>query len=415
MSHSCHTVNVNLWTRLRDGLTGGRAVQLAAASQELETAPEQFAAIGSESIPAAFFGLTSYDDPVAIASRVSRRSALQVPAIKRARDLVPGTLGALPVDLYGPQNTLSVSELLAQPERNTPRSVTMAKTYEDLFFEGVAWWKITEYGWHGYPTKVRRLEPRTVDVRIDGKVYVTREGNQGMAWEYVEDKDLIRFDSPTEAVLEAGARAIRASLILDAAALRYADGAPMADYFKPSDDFTPDQEDIDATLDAWLAARRQRATGFIPAGFDYTVNQFDAQKLQLAEARQHAVLELSRVTGVDAEDLGVSTTSRTYANIQDRYQTRIKDTLRPYMVAVEERLSMNDVCPRGYDARTRVADLLFADDKTRFEAYKIGLEVGAIGQDEIRDLERKAPLTPAQTPALASAEQVIDVEEISND
>lgn len=76
---------------------------------------------------------------------------------------------------------------------------------------------------------------------------------------------------------------------------------------------------------------------------------------------------------------------------------------------------MNDVCPRGYDARTRVADLLFADDKTRFEAYKIGLEVGAIGQDEIRDLERKAPLTPAQTPALPSAEQVIDVEEISND
>ncbi|MEU0312488.1 phage portal protein [Nocardioides sp. NPDC006273] len=406
---------MGLWTRFRDGLTGGRAVQLAAASQELEaTAGEQFAAIGSESIPASFFGLTSYDDPVAIAGAVSRRSALQVPAIKRGRDLIPGTLGTLPLDLYGPQNTLSVSDLLAQPERNTPRSVTMAKTYEDLWFEGVAWWKVTEYGWHGYPTKVRRLEPRTVDVRIDGKVYVTRDGNRGMTWEYVEDKDLIRFDSPTEGVLTAGARAIRSSLILDAAALRYSDGAPMADYFKPSDGYDPDQDEVDATLDAWLAARRQRATGFVPSGFDYNVNAFDAQKLQLAESRQHAVLELSRVMGVDPEDLGVSTTSRTYQNSQDRYQARVKDTLRPYMVAVEERLSMNDVCPRGYDARTRVADLLFADDKTRFEAYKIGLEVGAIGQDEIRELERKAPLAPDQTPALTSAEQVIDVEEVPN-
>ena len=374
-------------------------MQLAAASQELEaTAAEQFAAIGSESIPASFFGLTSYDDPVAIASRVSRRSALQVPAIKRGRDLIPGTLGTLPLDLYGPQNTLRYSELLAQPERNTPRSVTMAKTYEDLWFEGVAWWYVTEFGDHGFPTKVKRLEPRTVDVRIDGKVYVTGAGNQGMTWEYAPDARLIRFDSPTEAVLEAGARAIRASLTLDAAALRYADGAPMQDYFEPSDGYDPDQDEIDQALDIWLAARRQRSTGYVPAGFSYNLNQFDAAKMQLAEARQHAVLELSRVMGVDPEDLGVSTTSRTYRNDSSRYQARVKDTLRPYMVAVEERLSMNDVCPRGYDARTRVADLLFADDKTRFEAYEIGLRVGAIGQDEIRELERKAPL--AETPAL---------------
>ncbi|NGN92651.1 phage portal protein [Nocardioides sp. KC13] len=389
--------------RISDRLAAGKAIQLAAASTALESA--QFAAIGPESIPASFFGLSAYSDPVAVEAPVSRRSALQVPAIKRARDLVPGTLGTLPVDLYGPQNTLSYSELLAQPERNTPRSVTMAKTYEDLWFEGVAWWYITEFGWHGYPTKVRRLEPRTVDVRIDGKVYVTQDGNQGMTWEYAPDARLIRFDSPTEAVLTAGARAIRASLTLDAAALRYADGSPMADYFEPSDGYDPDQDEVDAALDQWLAARHQRSTGYVPAGFDYHLNPFDAQKLQLAEARQHAVLELSRVTGVDPEDLAVSTTSRTYQNSQDRYQARIKDTLRPFMVAVEERLSMNDVCPRGYDARTRVAELLRADDKTRFESYKLGLEVGAIGQDEIRDLEHKAPLTqPPALPAPSSEE-----------
>jgi hypothetical protein len=405
---------VDWWTRLRDGLTGGTAVQLAAASQALEAvAPEQFAAIGPEDIPASFFGLATYNDPVAISGRVSRRSAMQVPAIKRGRDLIPGTLGTLPLDLYGPQNTLRYSELLAQPERNTPRSVTMAKTYEDLWFEGVAWWYVTEFGAHNYPTKVKRLEPRTVDVRIDGKVYVTGAGNRGMTWEYAPDARLIRFDSPTEAVLEAGARAIRASLTLDAAALRYADGAPMQDYFEPSDGYDPDQDEVDTTLDAWGVSRKLRSTGYVPAGFSYHVNPFDAQKLQLAEARQHAVLELSRVMGVDPEDLGVSTTSRTYQNSQDRYQARVKDTLRPYMVAVEERLSMNDVCPRGFDARTRVADLLFADDKTRFESYEIGLRVGAIGPDEVRELERKAPL--ASPPALPSAEQVIDVEEVTND
>jgi phage portal protein BeeE len=186
----------------------------------------------------------------------------------------------------------------------------------------------------------------------------------------------------------------------------------MQDYFEPKDDYDPDQDEVDEALDQFLAARRQRATGYVPAGFKYNLNHFDAQKLQLAEARQHAVLELSRVMGVDPEDLGVSTTSRTYQNSQERYQARVKDTLRPFMVAVEERLSMNDVCPRGYDARTRVADLLFADDKTRFEAYKIGLEVGAIAQTEIRELERKAPL-PASSVS-ESETSVSGIEEASN-
>lgn len=395
-------------------LLGGKAV-VETAALATRPQPNQFASIGPDSIPASFFGLTSYNDPVALAARVSRRSALQVPAVKRGRDLIPGTLGSLPIDLYGPKNTLSTSELLAQPERNVPRSVTMAKTYEDLWFEGFAWWYITEFGWHGYPTKVKRLEPSTVDVRIDGKVYVTPDGHRGQNWEYVEDARLIRFESPTEPLLVAGARAIRAALTLDAAALRYADGAPMAEWFEPADGYDPDEDEIDEALDAWASARRQRVTGYVPSGFKYNLNGFNPEQLQLADARQHAVVELARAMGVDPEDLGVSTTSRTYQNSQDRYQARIKDTLRPFMVAVEERLSMNDVCPRGYDARTRLTELLRSDDKSRFEAYEIGLRVGAIDQPEIREMERKAPLDhplndPAPTPEVEPAvEEAADV------
>ncbi len=38
--------------------------------------------------------------------------------------------------------------------------------------------------------------------------------------------------------------------------------------------------------------------------------------------------------GIDPEDVGVNTTSRTYANIKDRRKARINDTLSPYMRAV---------------------------------------------------------------------------------
>ena len=95
-----------------------------------------------------------------------------------------------------------------------PRSVTMSRTFEDLLFEGVAWWRITEDAWTTYPNRVVRLDPRSVTVKKDQKVYVKRSGeSQGTAEEWVPDDRLIRFDSPYDALLTAGARAIRTCLV----------------------------------------------------------------------------------------------------------------------------------------------------------------------------------------------------------
>ena len=45
-------------------------------------------AIDAGSIPAQIFGLETYNDPIGPAARVSRREAIQVPAVKRGRDLI---------------------------------------------------------------------------------------------------------------------------------------------------------------------------------------------------------------------------------------------------------------------------------------------------------------------------------------
>lgn len=349
--------------------------------------------IDGTTIDPAVFGLTSYTSPIAAAARIDRRSAMQVPAVVRSRNLVAGTLGTLPVDLFGPDHIRSVSSLLEQPERGISRSVTLARTFEDLMFEGVAWWYITEYGWHGYPVKVRRLDPRTVSVSAEGRAYTTRAGATGHTVEWLEDVDLIRFDSPNDGLLTAGARAIRTALTLDAAAARYADGAPPVDYFTPAEGADPAEDDeIVAMLDDWKAARQTRTTGYVPAALKYNIAGWSPEQLQMADARNHAVLEIARVAGVDPEDLGVSTTSRTYFNAQDRKQARIQDTLRGYMVAFEERLSMPDVTPRGYYAQFNLTDFLRSDDLTRFTSYEVGLRVGALTGPEIREAEKKPPL-----------------------
>jgi hypothetical protein len=148
-------------------------------------------------------------DTVMPAPRVSRRLAMQVPAVKRARDLICGSLGQLPLELFGPDNSAVRWPLFDQPEPDVPRSVTMTRTFEDIFFEGVAWWYVTDFGWHGYPTKIRRLDPSTVTVVQNVGVYTTRAGTTGTSVEWLPDEELIRFDSPNDPLLVAGARAIR--------------------------------------------------------------------------------------------------------------------------------------------------------------------------------------------------------------
>ena len=99
---------------------------------------------------------------------------------------------------------------------------------------------------------------------------------------------------------------------------------------------------------------------------------------------------------IDPEDLGVSTTSRTYQNSEQRRQDMIDFTFGPYRAALEQRLSMRDVLPRGYEAKVNLDGFLRADTLGRMNAYKIGEEVGAYTKDEVRELEDRPPLTPAQ-------------------
>jgi hypothetical protein len=355
----------------------------------LKPAETKFA-VDAESMPAQIFGLESYTDPIAPAAKISRREAIQCAAVISSRRLIT-TLGTFPLDVYDVEHNQLVNEFLEQPERGRSRSKTMIDTLDDLLFEGVAYWRVTERRFDGYPSHAKRLHPSKVDisdsgtVRVDGKVIPTR--------------DLIQFESPHDPLLIAGARAIRTCLRLEAAAANYSDGAPPLDYFTPSDGADPaDDADVIALLDSWKTARKKRSTAYVPASLKYNVGGWSPEQLQLADARQHAVLEIARAAGVDPEELGVSTTSRTYANQFDRNKHFIDFCLGPFRAVIEERLSMGDITKRGQFVRFNLDSLLRSDPLTRMQTYDIGLRVGAITAEEVRDLEDRPALAKRPTP-----------------
>jgi portal protein len=343
-----------------------------------------------------------------IAARISRSEALQVPAVLRSRNLIAGTLASLPIHIRDKDRRIATpTTLLEQIDPDVPNVVIFSQTYEDLLFEGISWWRVTDRGFHGYPTYAEHLSKDRV--YISGLDTPTLNGRRayGPVQVYIDgypvaDEDVIRFDSPNPALLVVAARAIRTCLNLDTTASMYATEPLPLGYLRARDgvNIREDDDTVQEMLDKWEQARRSRVWAYVGQALDAQTLQFNAEQIQLSDQRQHAVLEIARAAGVDPEDLGVSTTSRTYQNSEQRRRDLLDFTLTAYMSAVEQRLSMRDVLPRGYEAKVNLDAFLRADTKGRMESYAIGKPVGAYTEDEIRELEGRPSLTPAQRAAM---------------
>jgi HK97 family phage prohead protease len=350
-----------------------------------------------------------------LAPRVSREQALQVPAVMRARNMICGSLCTLPIRVIGPDRR-EVTGVTYLPsgnlDPNIANSVVKAQIFEDLLFEGVSWLRVTKFGWHGFPVEARHVPVDSVHVAPAGSLMPSQQqispdqpfpadGRVYIDGRPVGDREVIRFDSPNPPLLVHAARAIRTCLLLDQAAALYAKDPQPLGYFSPADGADPiDDDDVEELLDDWNGQRARNSWAYIPAALKANTLSWNPEQLQLADQRQHAVLEIARAAGLEAEDLGVSTTSRTYANREQRNQDRINFTLGAYVTAVQERLSMRDVLPQnGYVARIDFGGFLRGDALTRMQTYEVGLRVGAYAEDEIRELEDRPPLTAAQRAA----------------
>src|SRR5690606_12746430 len=112
------------------------------------------------------------------------------------------------------------------------------------------------------------------------------------------------------------ARAIKTVLLLDKIANDYATDPLPFGYFRDATDEEPLEDDeINALLDKWERARKQRRWGYIESGLELEKLEWPTpHELQLIQARNHAILDVARAAGLDPEDVGIKIegTTRTY-------------------------------------------------------------------------------------------------------
>lgn len=325
--------------------------------------------------------------------RVSREQALSVAAVQRGRNSLC-SIATLPLRSYKGLEIVR-SPFLEQIDPDVPNVVTLAQTIEDLAFDGISWWLITAQDFAGFPVAARHLDVRTVSLtEPTGAVNPFPSGvdARGVRVVWVDGEPtpvdrVIRFDSPNPGLLSANARAIRRALLLDRLAATYADNPRPTDYFTDGADPSVDpmgDDEIDAFLAEWKAARKAGGTGWIPSSVQRVdVATPSPAEVQLVELQRQVTLEIANGLGVDPEDLGVSTTSRTYFNAQDRRTSKINETYAPFMQAITQRLSMGDVTRRGHRVAFDLIDYLKPDAAAQATYWKALKDMGVVDEQWI--------------------------------
>lgn len=288
---------------------------------------------------------------------ITREDALSIAAVERGRDELCSVATLPLINMRGPE--LVPNAFLDQPDPDVPRVVMFAQTIEDLLCDGISWWQKTGWDYRGFPTSARRvtgvtLQPPNGETRTPAPLPSGEDPRGASVWvdgAEVPAALMIRFDSPGRPLLTSGARTIRRAILLDALAAMYADNPRPQETFTDTDDQTVrpfTDPEVEAFLATYRQSRKRGRPAFIPKALQRMDNSSPTPaELQLVELQREVSLELALHMGLDPEDVGVNTTSRTYFNATDRRTDKINRTLSGMMAAITDRLSMGDVTPRG--------------------------------------------------------------------
>lgn len=326
---------------------------------------------------------------------VSRSLAMQVPALARARNVIAGTIAELPLRMQRSNGERIEPSLpwVDQPERSSARAVTLAWTVDDLSFYGASYWQVTDvYSEGGRPARFVRVNPTRVSADTDGTgTVVTRWKVDGKPLPLSGPGSLVVFAGLEEGVLARGGRTIRTALELEKAAYRYAsEPVPHAVLKNTGTDLPADK--VEALLSAWRTARSSNSTAYLNSAVDLDLVGFDAEQLQLVEARKYLAVEIARLMNVPAHFVNASDgDSMTYSNLTQERRSLVDFSLRHYLAAIEQRLSMDDITPQGTSVRFDLSEFLRADAMERAQVYALLIESGVIDTDEAREREDLTP------------------------
>ena len=329
----------------------------------------------------------------AIFARVSRHDAMSVPSVARARNLICGTVASIPLEYY----KTSTGEVITPPRwikqlsKNQPSFVTLTWIVDSLLFYGVAYLLVTErYAEDGRPASFEWVANSRITFTTDLEgIMVTQ---YYMDLKPIDMNDIVTIQGFDEGVIDRGSRTIQAAIDVEkAAALNSAQNQPAGFLKNTGADLPPNE--VQGLISAWKRARLSNSTAYLTSTLDYNPVSFSPKDMMYNDAIQNLSTQIARTMNVPAYYLSADqNTTMTYANVQDERKQFLTLSMQPFISAIEDRLSMDDITARGNEVRFDIDhNYLRTDPLVELQIIRELLDLQLITQEQAMEMTDLTP------------------------
>lgn len=331
------------------------------------------------------------------ASPIDRQLAVSVPAVSQCLQLIKSTIAGIPIAVYSDKTGEELSifpSWVRQPDNRAPRSVTIAWTVDSLIFYGQAFWQVDSlYADDNRPASFHWIQNNRVSTKLDPltqeveyyMVNGTRVPDSGVG-------SLVTFQSFDQGLLVKGQRTINTAVAVENAANTGMSTPAPTGYLKNNGADLP-ENNVQAILNSWKMARQNRSTAYLTATLDYVPSSYSPSEMAYNDAIEELAAQIARLMNVPANMINAEhNRSSTYQNVLDQRKEFLAYTLAPYINAIEDRLSMDDLTPRGQTVRFSVDEtFLRANPMDRLQVTEKLLELKLIDLNQAKEMEGLAP------------------------
>jgi len=329
----------------------------------------------------------------AVQLRVSRKDAMSVPAVARARNLICGTVAGIPLEYYNKQT----GEVIASPRwinqlaKNQPSFITICWIVDSLLFYGVSYLRVTErYAEDGRPSAFEWI--------ANARVTFTTDLEGIMVTQYYVDaapiamNDIVTIQGFDEGVLERAGRTIQSAIDINKAA-SIASATPMSSGILKNTGADLPPAEVSGLLAAWKRSRNNNSTAYLTSTLEFQSTQFSPKDMMYNEAIQNLATEIARAMNVPAYYLSADQNSTmTYANVTEERKQFFALSIEPYIQAIQTRLSMDDISTSGHQVRFAVFDtFLKQDPMVELSVIEKMLSLGLITTEQAMEMTDLTP------------------------
>jgi HK97 family phage portal protein len=329
----------------------------------------------------------------AIQLRVSRKDAMSVPSVARARNLICGTVAGIPLEYYNKRTgeVMAAPRWINQLAKNQPSFITICWIVDSLLFYGVSYLRVTErYAEDGRPAAFEWI--------ANARVTFTTDLEGIMVTQYYVDaapiamNDIVTIQGFDEGVLERAGRTIQSAIDINKAA-SIASATPMSSGILKNTGADLPPAEVSGLLAAWKRSRNNNSTAYLTSTLEFQSTQFSPKDMMYNEAIQNLSTEIARAMNVPAYYLSADqNTTMTYANVTEERKQFFALSIEPYIQAIQTRLSMDDISTAGHEVRFAVFDtFLKQDPMVELSVIEKMLSLGLITTEQAMEMTDLTP------------------------